>query len=105
MPAVQTKLAVEALASVAIAAGYSTLATLAHPSRILIIYNATSADITISYNGGTTDHQRLAASATFLLDISSDRVADSEYVMAESTVISVKGAGAGTVYLTTFYAA
>ena len=104
MPAVKSKLAVEALASVAIGAAYATLATLTNPSRILIIYNNTTANITISYNGGTTDHQVLAPSATFLLDISSDRVWDAEFFMAAATVISVKGAGAGTVYLTTFYA-
>lgn len=104
MPSVKNRLAVEALSSVAIAAGYSTLATLVNSSRILIIYNNTTANITISYDGGTTDHQVLAPSATFLLDISSDRVWDAEFVMAANTVIKVKGSGAGTVYLTTFYA-
>lgn len=109
MPDGRVRILPEALESVAIGDAYATLGTLTNPTREIIIFNGTTGNITISYNGGTTDHQVLAASATFVFDISSNRAWDSDFAMAAGTVISVKrttaATGAGTVFLTTFYAA
>lgn len=104
MPDGRIRINVEALESVAIGAAYATLATLDNPTRCLVIYNDSTANITISYDGGVTDHQVLAPSATFVFDISSNRAWDAEFVFAAETVIQVKGSGAGTAYLTSFYA-
>lgn len=104
MPDVRIRINVEALQSVAIGGAYATLGTLSQPSRCLVIYNDSTANITISYDGGVTDNQVLAPSATFVFDISSNRVADCDFVFKKGTVIQVKGSGAGTAYLTSFYA-
>jgi hypothetical protein len=105
MPAVKSILAFEALRSVAIAAGYSNLGTpLANPIRLFKISNDTTGAITISYDGGVTDHDHLPANSFLLIDISSNRVWDCEFSLKVGTQISVKGAGAGTVYLSTYYA-
>jgi len=109
MPAVQSKLAFEALRSRAASTftgSYQTLgAVMAHPIRIFKITNNTSVDVTVSYDGGTTDHEYIPTGSFLLIDVTSDRVADSEFCLAAGVQISVKGAaGTGTVYLSTYYA-
>jgi hypothetical protein len=105
MPAVQSRLAFEPLRSVAIAAGYSNLGTpLAHPIRMFKITNNSTADITVSYDGGVTDHEFLPANSFLLLDITSNKVWDCQFCLATGTQVAVKGAGAGTVYLSVYYA-
>jgi len=110
MPAIQTKLAFEALRSVAASTfdgTYKTLgAVMDHPIRIFKITNNSSVDITVSFDGGTTDHEYIPTGSFLLIDVASDRVADSEFVLAKGVQVSVKGsAGTGTVYLSTYYAA
>lgn len=105
MTNVQSKLAFEALRSQAIAAGYANLGTpFAHPIRLFKIANETTGAITISFDGGTTDHEHLAANSFLLVDCTSNRVAESELCAATGVQVSVKGAGAGTVYLSAYYA-
>jgi hypothetical protein len=105
MPAVQNKLAFEALASVAIAAGYSNLGSaFTNQIRILKIANETTGAITVSFDGGTTDHEHMAANSFLLLDASSNRVWDCELAFPNGTQVAVKGAGAGSVYLSRYYA-
>lgn len=105
MPAVQSRLAFEALRSVAIAAGYSNLGTpLVNPIRIFKITNNSTADVTVSYDGGTTDHEFIPANSFVLIDITSNKVWDCQFCLAVGTQVAVKGVGAGTVYLSTYYA-
>lgn len=106
MAQIKLKLAFEALRSVAIAAAYTNLGVpMAHPIRIFKIVNDTTGGVTVSYDGGTTDHEYLPAGSFVLIDCTANRVWDAEFVMAEATQVAVKGAGAGTVYMSTYYAA
>lgn len=110
MPAIQSKLAFEALRSRAASTftgSYQTLgAVMAHPIRIFKLTNNTSVDVTVSYDGGTTDHEILPAGSFLLLDVTSDRAWDCEFALAKGVQVSVKGAaGTGTIYLSTYYAA
>ncbi len=110
MPAVQNKLAFEALRSRAASTftgSYQTLgAVMAHPIRIFKLTNNTSVDVTVSYDGGTTDHEILPTGSFLLLDVTSDRAWDCEFALAKGVQVSVKGsAGTGTIYLSTYYAA
>lgn len=109
MSSIQTRLAFEALRSVAASSfdgTYKTLgAVMAHPIRIFKITNNSNVDVTVSFDGGTTDHEYVPAGSFLLLDVSSDRVAQCEFVLAKGTQVSVKGsAGTGSVYLSTYYA-
>lgn len=105
MPDIKNKLTYEPLASVAIAAGYTNLGTVfTHRIRLLKIANETTGAITVSFDGGTTDHEHMAANSFLLLDISSNRVWDCEFAFPHGTQVAVKGAGAGTVYLSRYYA-
>jgi len=105
MPAAESRLAFEELRSVAIAAPYTALGSpLEHQVRIFKIVNDTTAGVIVSYDGGTTDHEYLPAGSFVLIDISSNRVDTSKLVLAVGTQVSVKGAGAGTVYMSTYYA-
>lgn len=102
----RSRLLNEALRSVAIAATYSNLGTaLVNPSRIMKIENESSAAITISFDGGVTDHERLPTTGFLLIDATSNAVSESNLARSAGTQISVKGAGAGSVYLSTYYAA
>lgn len=106
MPDYRSRLLNETLRSVAIAATYSNLSTpLVNPSRIMKIENETNGAITISFDGGVTDHERIPANGFVLIDATSNAVAESNLARAAGTQISVKGAGAGSVYLSTYYAA
>lgn len=106
MSNVKCVLANEALRSQAIGAAYQNLGTpFVNPSRIYKIANETNGAITISFDGGTTDHEHLAANAFLLIDATSNRVDTSELCRPVGTQVAVKGAGAGTVYLSTYYAA
>lgn len=98
-------LAFEALRSVAVAAAYTNLGTpLVHPIRILKINNESTAAITVSFDGGTTDHEHIPANSFVLIDICSNRVDSAELVISANTQVAVKGAGAGTIFMSTYYA-
>lgn len=105
MPAVQSRLSFEALRSVSIAAGYSNLGTpLENPIRIFKITNNSTADVTVSYDGGTTDHEFVPANSFLLIDITSNKVWDCQFCLPVGTQVAVKGVGAGSVYLSTYFA-
>ena len=105
MTNVQSKLAFEALRTVAITAGYANLGPVtAHPIRMFKIHNGTDNSITISYDGGTTDHEFLPTGGFLLIDCTANRVAEAELVLAKGVQVSVKGAGAGNVTMSTYYA-
>ncbi len=105
MPAVESRLAFEELRSVAIAATYSAIGSpLEHQVRLFKIVNDTTAGVTVSYDGGTTDHEYLPAGSFVLIDVTSNRVWDCQFALKQGVQVSVKGAGAGTVYLSTYYA-
>lgn len=109
MPAVKKKLAFEALRSrdaSTFTGSYQTLGVvMAHPIRIFKLANDTTVDVTVSYDGGTTDHEFLPAGTFVLIDASANRVWDCEFVLAQGVQVSVKGAvGTGSIYLSTYYA-
>lgn len=109
MPAVKSKLAFEALrsrTSASLTGSYQTLgAVMAHPIRIFKLTSTSTTDVTVSYDGGTTDHEYLPAGSFLLVDVTSDRVWDCEFALAEGVQVSIKGtAGTGSIYLSTYYA-
>jgi hypothetical protein len=106
MPDYRSRLLNEALRTVAIAATYTNLGVpLVYPSRIMKIENESNAAITVSFDGGVTDHERIPATSFVLIDATSNAVAESNLARAAGTQISVKGAGTGNIYLSTYYAA
>ena len=110
MPAVKNKLAFEALRSTAASTftgSDQTLgAVMAHPIRIFTLTSTCNVDVTVSYDGGTTDHEIIPAGSFLLIDVTSDRVWDCEFALAQGVQVSVKGsAGTGSIYLSTYYAA
>lgn len=109
MPQNKMRLAFEPLRSIdsaTFAGAYLDLGTpFENPIRLFKITNDSNVDITVSYNGGTTDHEYVPAGSFVLIDICSNRVWDAELVSAVGTQVSVKGsAGVGLVYLSTYYA-
>lgn len=84
---------------------YQTLgAVLANPSRILKITNNSTVDVTVSYNGGTTDQEYVPTGTFLLIDNTANAVAGAECAMPKGTQVSIKGsAGTGNVYLSTYY--
>jgi len=109
MSALDIRLAAEALRSRAASTfngSYQTLgAVLAHPIRLFKITNDTNVGVTISYNGGTTDHEYLPAGAFILIDITANKVRQNQFSLEKGTQISVKASvGTGSIYLSTYYA-
>ena len=110
MPSIKKKLAFEELRSVdasTLAGSYVSLGTpMEHPIRIFKISNDSNVGITVSYDGGTTDHEYLPAETFLLIDASANRVWDCEFVLADGVQVSINGsAGIGNIYLSTYYAA
>jgi len=109
MPEIRNKIAAEALRSInsnTFAGSYQNLGTaLTQQSRLLKITNDTTVGVTISFDGGTTDHEYLPAGSFLLLDVCANHVWDAKFVWAIGTQVAVKGsAGTGLVYLSTYYA-
>lgn len=101
--------ALRSLAFGSIVAGYASVGSvLANPARIVICQNLTDAGVTISFDGGVTDHLVLAANASVVLDLASDSVAMSPLQLPQGTQISVKRtSGApttGAFYVSIVYA-
>lgn len=84
---------------------YQTLGVVfAHPIRVFKITNNSTVDITVSYDGGTTDNEYVPTGSFILIDITANAIADSEFAFAKGTQVSIKGAaGTGSVYLSTYY--
>ena len=109
MPQIKSKLAFEALRSIdssTFTGSYQSLGTaMANPIRMFKITNNSTSDVTVSYDGGTTDHEYVPAGSFLLLDISANHVWDCEFLLAKGVQVSVKGsAGTGSVFLSTYYA-
>jgi len=109
MPAVKNKLAFEALRSIAsstLTGSYQNLGSVtANPIRIFKLTSTSSTDVTVSYDGGITDHEYLPAGSFLLIDVTSDRTWDCEFALAANVQVAVKGtAGTGNIYLSTYYA-
>lgn len=71
-----------------------------YPVRILHIVNDSDEDVTISFNGGTTDHLFVKAGTFSLYDFGTNRgEAASALELAKGSGMVIKGtAGAGSVY-------
>jgi hypothetical protein len=113
MPSVKNKLAFEDLRKVLLSAFtgvYQTFGVpMAHPIRIFKITNNTTVGVTVSYDGGTKDHEYIPAGSFLLIDVTSDRVWDCEFALAEGVQVSFKsdsapGVGTTGLYLSTYYA-
>ena len=108
MPAVQNKLAFEALRSVTapFSGAYQNLSpVIGHPIRVFKLTSTATVDVTVSYNGGTTDHEYLPAGSFLLVDVTSDRAWDCEFALAAGVQVAVKGTGGtGSIFLSTYYA-
>lgn len=113
MPAVQNKLAFEALRKVEgddFTGAYQDLGgVMAHPIRIFKITNTSAVGITVSYDDGATDHEYIPAGSFLLIDVTSDRAWDCEFALAKGVQVQFKSdtapAAASTfVYLSTYYA-
>jgi hypothetical protein len=105
------KLLPEALESVAfgsITTSYTTLATLAHPTRIVRIVNNTNGLLLISWNGdASTDNDVLPANSFVLYDVTANKVEDDGCFLAKGVIFSVKYSGSaptsGSIYLVSLY--
>lgn len=111
MPAIQNKLAFEALRVEASGSLLGPLtyvnlgAPMAHPIRMFKLTSTSSTDVTVSYDGGTTDHEYLPAGSFILLDVTSDRAWDCEFALGAGVQVAIKGtAGTGNIYLSTYFA-
>jgi len=109
MPEIAMRLFPEELRSIDSATFDGTYKDLGTPleftSRIFKITNNSNVDITVSYDGGDTDHEFVPAGSFLLIDVCSNRVATAQFVLSRLTQVSVKGAaGAGSVYFSTYYA-
>jgi len=106
MPAVQSRLSFETLRSQASPfVAYTNLGTpMANPIRIFKISNESDAAITVSYDGGTTDHEHIPANSFVLIDITSNKVWDCQFCLSVGVQVAIKGTGSGTVYMSTYYA-
>jgi len=109
MPEVKIVVGAEALRSIdssTFSGSYQNLGSvLANPSRMLKITNNSTVDVTVSFDGGTTDHEYVPAGSFLLLDLCANKVWDGQFVFKSGIQIQVKGsAGTGSVYLSTYYA-
>lgn len=81
---------------------YQALGTvLVHPASIVKIINASTVSVTISTDGGTSDHDFLPANSFALYDCTANRPSSSPTVAApKGRQYMIKGsAGTGSVYL------
>lgn len=108
MPQIKTRLYPEELQSVdasTFAGSYVALGTLTKPSRIMKITNNSTVDVTLSWDGGTTDHEYVPTGTFILLDCTSDAGSSGLLEIITGTDFSVKGAaGTGNVYLSSYFA-
>ena len=87
----------------AIAVNFTAMgAALTGPARIIAISNGTNADVYISFDG-VNDHLRLAANGFKLIDITTNRTNQEDFLLASNTTIyqrRVAGAPtAGTLWV------
>lgn len=83
---------------------YQTLGSiLSAPARLLKIVNNSTVAVTVSYDGGVTDHDFIPIGSFVLYDFGSNKGTSSSALdLPQGTQISIKGsAGTGLVYLVT----
>jgi len=100
--------AIRSAAFGAIGANYSAVgAVLADPARILILNNLTDADVYFSIDG-TNNHFILPPRSFKLIDITTNKVRDDGFFLAEQGYIWVKHTGVaptvGSVYIEVIHA-
>jgi glycine cleavage system aminomethyltransferase T len=96
--------ALRSIASTAVSATYAAVGTpLIHPIRIIRFTNASTHDITISWDG-TTDHEYVVSGTSLLIDISTNREAAQVFDISQNTQFYVKGTtGTGNIYISAYY--
>jgi hypothetical protein len=99
---------VRTLGFAGIGGAYNAIGTpITNPTRIFLLQNLTDALLMFSFDG-INDHFPLASTAFILLDISSNASISQVYCLTQGQRLYVKTIAvptAGSVYLTTFYAA
>lgn len=100
---------VRSLAFGSISGAYAGIGTaMTRPIRIFMLQNLTDVSLMFSFNG-IDDHFPLPSNGYLLVDISTNQTFNQGYYLAEGQRLYVKqlsgAAGAGSVYLTTFYGA
>lgn len=95
------------LAAAGVLAGYSAVGTLVNPCRIFLLQNLTDAAVQFSFDA-VNDHFPLAAGATLIIDLNSNRSNSpcmGSVIPARTTVYAKRiGVPAtGSIYLTPFY--
>lgn len=105
MPSFKLRVAAEALRSGSTLDGaYHNLgAAFDHPIRIVKITNISTADLTISYDAGTTDNEIVPAGSFLLLDLNANKDSNKDYVFQTGTQLAYKGTGVGTVYCSSYF--
>jgi hypothetical protein len=92
------------LSTKSIAAGYANFAVLPQACVILHITNASNDVATLSFDGGTTDHEAIPAAKDIYLQAQANALPNTlAAAFAKGTLIAVKGPGAGNVYLAGYY--
>lgn len=87
--------------------GYIAIGTpLAHPARLIKLYNGTDADMLISWDG-VNNHDILPTKAFILLDVCTNKTRDDGLYVGQDTVFWARQAVAnptvGNVYLSVYY--
>jgi hypothetical protein len=101
---VMTPAPMQSVASSTMTGSYVTLATLIAQARLFKIVNNSTQDVTISYNGGTTDHDYVPAGGFTLYDGTANAVSNAKFNLPNATVVKVKGtAGTGNIYFIYFF--
>lgn len=92
------------IASASVSATYAAVGTpLAHPIRIIRFTNASTHDVTISWDGAT-DHEYVASGTSLLIDVSTNKEAALAFDIPQNTQFYVKGtAGTGTIYISAYF--
>jgi hypothetical protein len=98
--------ALRSIDSATFTGSYQNLGTpLDNPCSILKLVNNSTVFVTVSEDGGVTDHDVAPASSFYLYDVTSDSPQEAGSIfISKGTQISVKGsAGTGSVYLVAKY--
>lgn len=91
------------LSTVVIAATYAPFVALPQACFMVRIINESNASAVISFDG-VTDHDRIGALGVFQLNAQTNSQPNNYIAnIAKGTMIYVKGAGAGSVYLSGYY--
>ena len=94
------------LAYTSIGASYMGIGTaLTQPARIIQIQNLTDASLLFSFDG-ISDHLLLPFNGFILLDVTTNKIEERGFFIAEGTRIYVKESGTpstGSVYVSSFY--